>query len=892
MKKKALKITGTVLFLFVALLVALPLLLKGKIADVIKNKVNTGINAAFDFEEADLSLFKNFPSASISLKGISLANHAPFKGDTLFSAYQIELKMGMGELIKSTKDPISIKSLSINKAKLHIKVDKEENANYDVGRKTGGTSGPKNMRSGFRLALETYEILDSEIIYDDFSSGIHLEISEMDHSGTGDLSSKTSELKTLTNALVSFELDSARYLNDNKIFLDALIGIDLENNKYSFMDNRAMINQLPLVFEGFFQTGPEGPKVDVRFKTPSSDFRNFLAVIPEAYSKNIENVKTTGNFTVNGVLKGIVDEEHIPTFNIELNSNSASFKYPDLSQTVKNIVIDAAIANTTGITEDTYVDIKKLAFTLGQDRFNANSHITDLLGNTKVNAHVDGKINLRNLSKAYPMPDDYGLKGILNANVTTAFDMESVQNKQYGRTKTLGTMEISDFEYASEELKNPLAIGNASMTFNPRMVTLNSFEGKTGQTDFAASGTLTNLLGFLFNEEDIQGDFDLSSNRFAVNDFMVAESTEESVSGTKTPESGEKFKIPSFLDCTINARADKVLYDNLALDNVQGTLVIKDETATLKGFRSDLFAGTLGIQGSVSTKEEIPTFAMSLGMNDFNIGESFQAFDLFRVVAPIATALEGKLNSDIEISGNLKDDLTPNLSTISGNVLAELLATQVNAQKAPLLSVLDAKLGFLDTKNLDLSNLKTALSIDNGTVTVKPFTVNYKDIAVNIGGSHTFDRQMQYKATLDVPARYLGSQVNNLIAQLDGSELEDLTIPVTANINGTYTDPKVSTDLSAGVSKLTYQLVEVQKQKLLGKGKDTAGDLLSNVSRFEGQDSTSTEKPSTKGVIGTLLGEKKKTATDSAKTQKDPVKTTAKSILGGLLGRRKKDTVN
>jgi hypothetical protein len=301
----------------------------------------------------------------------------------------------------------------------------------------------------------------------------------------------------------------------------------------------------------------------------------------------------------------------------------------------------------------------------------------------------------------------------------------------------------------------------------------------------------------------------------------------------------------------------------------------------------------MGLSGAVSTKQETSTFDVSLGMNNFNIGESFAGLELFKVLTPLASALTGKLNSDIKISGNLKEDFTPNLATISGNLLAELISPKLDAQKAPLVSSLDNKLNFLDTKQINLDGLKTALSFENGAVKVKPFTLKYKDININVDGSHTFDRQMQYKATLDVPAKYLGAEVNKLIAQMNDQSLGEVTIPVTANIGGSFTNPSVNTDMTSSVKTLTGKLVEMQKQKLVSQGKDKAKDLLSDVFKKDEADTTKTTSGGVKEVIGNILGGKKDTtATDTSKTEKDEVKNAAKSILGGLLGKKKKDTVN
>lgn len=893
MKKKLLKIGGITLLILVGLLIAIPMFLEGKIADIIKNKVNQSINATLDFEDANLSLIKSFPDAYLDLKGISLINKAPFEGDTLFTAGDLALEMSIKELFKSAEEPIFIQNITLDNAKLHIKVNQQEIANYEIALTSENPQDEQmdSVGAGFSLELQSYSLANSEITYDDFASGMHLEISEMNHTGSGDLSLENSQLQTKTDALVSFEMDNTKYLNENPVSLDALIGIDLGQSKYSFLKNMALVNQLQLVFDGFVQVNEENQEVDITFKTPSSDFKNFLAVIPESYSKNIEGVTTTGNFEVNGQFKGVVDNDHIPAFNIKINSENASFKYPDLPKAVKNVFIDTEINNETGITEDTYVNINRLSFQIDEDKFNVNAKIRDVMGNTKVSAHADGKMNLANISKAYPVPADFDLSGLLDADMTTDFDMASVENKQYEKTKTSGKLNLTNFKYTSEELKNPVAINDASVTFNPKTVSLNSFDVKTGQTDFKATGTINNLLGFLFNDENVKGNFALKSNTFAMNDFMVEET--ESENDNNIP-STERIKIPSFLDATIDATATKVIYDNLNLKNVSGQLRIKDEKATVQNLSSELFDGKLNMNGSVSTKGAISTFDMALGMDSFKISESFKALDLFKVLAPVAEALQGKLNSKVKLSGNLKDDMTPNLATLTGDLIGELLATKVTTKDAPVLNALNNSFTFIDLDALDLKDLKTAVSFENGTVKVKPFAVNYKDVAIKIDGSHTFEKKLQYKAVLDVPSKYLGGEVNNLIAKLDDSSLEDLTIPVTANIGGNYASPNVTTDFKSGVTDLTKRLVEIQKQKLLNQGKDKATDLLGGL-LGDKKDSTKTDstKTSASDVLGGLLGNKKKDSVKTDSTQNnDAVKDAAKNILGGLLGskKKKKDT--
>ena len=110
--------------------------------------------------------------------------------------------------------------------------------------------------------------------------------------------------------------------------------------------------------------------------------------------------------------------------------------------------------------------------------------------------------------------------------------MASVEKKQYEKTKTSGKIDLRDFEYQSAEFPKPIAFKSTALTFNPATVTLNELNGTTGKTDFAVNGTINNLLGFMFNNENVEGNFNLQSNTFAIDDFMGAETSNKEGTGT------------------------------------------------------------------------------------------------------------------------------------------------------------------------------------------------------------------------------------------------------------------------------------------------------------------------------------------------------------------------
>ncbi|WP_055435595.1 AsmA-like C-terminal region-containing protein [Lacinutrix algicola] len=891
--KKILKITGISLLIIVILLLVAPFIFQNQIKDMVRNFINNSVNANVEFADVSLSFISSFPQANVTVDDLKITNLEPFKDETLGSVKSLSFDMSVKELFKNADEgPIVINSIYINEALVNLKVNKFGDANFDIAKETENTNTSTDKSEGFTLSIEDYAITKSALTYLDEGSNTRLHVTELDHSGSGIFSESVSELNTKSEANVTLSLDSTEYLSNNRIKLDALIDLDLENSKYTFKENKGLINDLPLEFSGYVQLIEDGQDIDITFENPGSTFKDFLAVIPKTYSNNISDVETSGNFKVNGKIKGLVTEKTIPTLDINIASNNASFKYPELPKRVENISINAAIKNTTGNVDDTFVDLKTLNFKIDEDEFKSSAVIKNLTKNMLVSANIDGVLNLANITKAYPITLENELSGIIKAKLNTSFDMNAIESNAYDRIKNNGNISVNNFVFSSADIVNPLNITEANVSFKPSIITLENFKATTGKTDLNATGTINNLLGFLLSDKKLKGDFNVVSNNFLISDFMVEGGSDKPVNQSAEPN--DALKIPAFLDCTITADAKTVVYDNLTLTNVKGKLLIKDETANLQNVTSNLLGGNLNMTGLINTKTKTPTFEMDLGMSNFDISQSFRDLDMLQNLAPIANVLQGKLNSAITLNGTLGDDFTPLMSSISGGALAELLTTKVEPKNAALFDALTSKLSFIDFDKLDLKDLKTAIKFENSRVSISPFNLNYKDIGITVGGNHGFDKSMDYNVVFNVPAKYLGSEVNRLVGKINDNDVNKISIPVTANLTGSFTSPKVQTDLTSGVKNLTTQLIEIEKQKLLNNGKDKIKDLLGiNSSNQTASDSTQTQTSSPViNVIKDIFpnGNNSSTPTDSTKNPTNVVK----DVLGGLFGKKnkKKDTVN
>ena len=887
--KVILKIVAGLVLLFIIALVALPFLLEKNIDKIVHTAIEGKVNANIDYANIDLSLIKSFPKAQLDITDLKITNNAPFANDTLFYANKLMTSFSFSQLFKGDNESIAVDKIRVSNSVTKILVNKEGKANYDITIDDGTPEEPatEESDSDFSLHLD-YEINNARVVYNDSVSHTYVALDNLMHSGKGDVSANISDLETSTDLEMSFAMAGVEYTHNMPINLRATIGVDQKNQKYTFKENTGMLNQIPLEFSGWVQLLEEATDMDINFSSKKGSFKDLLASVPKAYKTDLKGVSASGKFDLHGSIKGQSTETTIPKIDMVLDTRNASFKYPDLPKGISDLTLITNVVNTTGLIDDTYVNIDTFKMRIDQDEFGASGKLTNLSKNPTVAAKAKGVVNLGNLKNAYPIGEEtMSLTGIVNADVSMNFSQSAIDNEQYEDIKSEGQVGISNFVFENEELPQAVKISEMNVSFTPEIVKLENLDMTTGESDLNATGTLENIIPFALSDDVLKGDFNFKANTFKVSDFLTeteegaTEEAGETTEGETTEEDSLDGAIPSFLDITSNFEAGVVHYDNLQLKNAKGQLTIKDQKASLKDISADFFDGSIGVIGEVSTAEDKPTFNMELDLQKLDITQSFAEIEMLQKLAPVASALQGLFTSSIKVQGSLNDDMTPDLNTLKGSAGVKLLEAKVQPEGNQLLSSLNENTSFVDMDKLNLNDLSTNLEFEDGKIEVTPFDFQLtKDIKVSASGSHAFDSAIAYTLDMDVPAKYMGSSATSLISKLSAQEQSNLMVPVPITLGGTMTSPKVGVDLKSGITALTKQVVANQKQELTNKvTSKVKSEVASKVS----------EQVSGKaaGVVSGLLGSKTTADTSSTKTSaketaKDAVKDKAKNALKGL----------
>ena len=128
--KKIAKFIGIVLICLVAAMAIVPLVFKDKIKEVVISEAGKYINAEFGFEGLGISLFREFPQASVSIEGFWLRGKGEFANDTLAYVGRAEAAVNVASLFGNSG--FDITKILLADTYLKAIVLEDGRANWDI----------------------------------------------------------------------------------------------------------------------------------------------------------------------------------------------------------------------------------------------------------------------------------------------------------------------------------------------------------------------------------------------------------------------------------------------------------------------------------------------------------------------------------------------------------------------------------------------------------------------------------------------------------------------------------------------------------------------------------------------------------------------------------------
>lgn len=801
--KKTMKIAGITLGVILLLLLILPFAFQGKLAKLVKEEGNKMLNAQFDFRTLNISLLRNFPSASVSLEDFWLKGTGPFENDTLIQAGELTAAVNLFSLFGDGGYDIS--RIIVKDTRVHAIVLEDGRPNWDVMKPSPDAETPEDetAQETFRIKLQKLSVDNLSVVYDDRQGGVFADLSRLEADCSGDFGSDRTvvDLKMETPSLTC-RTGGIPLLNKVSLEADMDVDADLAGGKFTLRENMLWLNAIQLNLDGWLAQTKQGMDMDLRLNTNEVGFKELLSLIPAIYAKDFQDLKTDGKVTLNAFARGSMEgNTKVPQFEVNLDVKDAMFRYPSLPAGVEKINISALVRNAGGPLDATEISVAPFDFVLAGNPFSLNATVKTPVSDPDFHLTARGKLDLGKVKEVYPL-DDMQLNGLVQADLELGGRLSMVEKEQFEQMQAKGSLRLNQMKLVLKDMP-PVDIQQSVFTFSPRYLQLSETTVNIGKNDLTLDSRFENYLGYALKGSTLKGTLNVSSNHLNLNDFMSADTTAAVAEVPADTAAMGVIRVPENIDFQMQAAFRELLFDKMTLTDGKGTLLVRNGTVDMRNLSFNTMGGSVTMNGAYAApQKKQPELNAAFDMRNISFAQAYQDLGLVQQLAPIFAGLKGNFSGNLQIDTPLDATMSPVMSAVQGK--GALSTKDLSLSGVKFIDQVADIVKKPSLKEIKVKDLNIDFEIKDGRVTTKPFDLKLGDYNMNLSGSTGLDQTIDYAGKITMPADGIASKLGTV----------DMTI------GGTFTSPKVGIDMASLARNAAEQALKGLGEKL---GNDSKG---------------------------------------------------------------------
>lgn len=801
--KNTLKIAGITLGVILLLLLILPFAFQGKLAKLVKEEGNKMLNAQFDFRTLNISLLRNFPSASVSLEDFWLKGTGPFENDTLIQAGELTAAVNLFSFFGDGGYDIS--RIIVKDTRVHAIVLEDGRPNWDVMKPSPDAETPEDetAQETFRIKLQKLSVDNLSVVYDDRQGGVFADLSRLEADCSGDFGSDRTvvDLKMETPSLTC-RTGGIPLLNKVSLEADMDVDADLAGGKFTLRENMLRLNAIQLNLDGWLAQTKQGMDMDLRLNTNEVGFKELLSLIPAIYAKDFQDLKTDGKVTLNAFARGSMEgNTKVPQFEVNLDVKDAMFRYPSLPAGVEKINISALVRNAGGPLDATEISVAPFDFVLAGNPFSLNATVKTPVSDPDFHLTARGKLDLGKVKEVYPL-DDMQLNGLVQADLELGGRLSMVEKEQFEQMQAKGSLRLNQMKLVLKDMP-PVDIQQSVFTFSPRYLQLSETTVNIGKNDLTLDSRFENYLGYALKGSTLKGTLNVSSNHLNLNDFMSADTTAAVAEVPADTAAMGVIRVPENIDFQMQAAFRELLFDKMTLTDGKGTLLVRNGTVDMRNLSFNTMGGSVTMNGAYAApQKKQPELNAAFDMRNISFAQAYQDLGLVQQLAPIFAGLKGNFSGNLQIDTPLDATMSPVMSAVQGK--GALSTKDLSLSGVKFIDQVADIVKKPSLKEIKVKDLNIDFEIKDGRVTTKPFDLKLGDYNMNLSGSTGLDQTIDYTGKITMPADGIASKLGTV----------DMTI------GGTFTSPKVGIDMASLARNAAEQALKGLGEKL---GSDSKG---------------------------------------------------------------------
>lgn len=789
---KWLLIILTGLFSLFLILVVLLYFFEDKIKAYAVERINQNLNTEIKVSEIDLSVWSNFPTASLDFKNVLILDpttvNKPFR-DTMLYAEKFSFEFDVWNILSGN---YSVKNVRISDAIIHLYIDEKGNENYHFWKESEESPDGK-----FEFDLQNVILENSEIEYINKHNQQNYSFFTSETTLSGNFKEKTFDLQTDANLFVNhFYSGKIALLKNKKTNLKLNIHVDLPKNKLLFNTGKLKIEDLLLGVSGWIGTG-DTSFCHLNIKTNQVELSSIYRIFPKRFSEHLQHYESSGAVKVNAEITGEISKTSSPKITMDFAVENGSMRERTSGVKLRDLKFKGHYTNFNENETDEII-LPELSGKFLDGKFTASLGIRNFK-DPKLKLDVSGNFNLKTLHQFLRPPKIDAMSGEMQSNIHILSAINS-ETQTMDLISASGNAKIKNGTFVSKSYAMDLNSLNGIIEIRNNDASIEGLSGKKGESDFEINGVIKNFMPFALKaNQHMNIVASLVSENIRLEDFIHT--------GTSDTEDtkNEIYQFPSYINFNLDASVAKLTYGAFTGKKIKGNFKLIDKMFTASGLEVRMADGSckgkLTVDGTSDKGFVIETVQK---LEDISMDKLFTIFENFGQKEITDENIGGKLNADIDFfvfmdsQLNLHSDkvvTTAKIELHNGELknfmLIEDVVKYMRETKFLVMMIKKKNLDRLEkqVKHIQFSTLSNTIEIRKEEILIPEMKIESNVMDLNISGKHAFTNDIDYKINFRLKDLKLDKNNPEVMANDDGKGLR-----VYLHISGNVSNPKYEFD--------------------------------------------------------------------------------------------------
>ena len=412
----------------------------------------------------------------------------------------------------------------------------------------------------------------------------------------------------------------------------------------------------------------------------------------------------------------------------------------------------------------------------------ADAHITARDLQLTIKDNIKAKVDHPDIS--------VGVNNILQSQLAAAFDIRAGETEasvdsailSLGELKLIGSVQIDSTQknpilqynpilqasthsavLYTPQMPDAVRLSELNLDYKPNQCDLKSCQVKLGHSDFELYGTIAGIEQWLSQKATLRGDLNFTSSYADVDQLMMlfsgSGSNPDSLEAMRredaVPPDANPFIVPLDVDITLHTHIKRSVAFGNDLNDVAGSLTIKDGVAILDQMGFVCKAAVMQLTAFYRSPRPSNLFtAIDFHLLDIKIDELISMIPCIDTLVPLLSAFDGNANFHLAGETYLNERYQPKLSSIMGAaaISGKDLVVMDNSNLATIAKLMRFKKWKEKDNKIRIDSLSvemTCMDAGFGTeVEVLPFLLGIGSYQICASGVQNIDNSCAYHLEL------------------------------------------------------------------------------------------------------------------------------------------------